>query len=74
MERGFQIHKYSQVFDRVSASYISLMEFVNVNKCITFPSESNDYSLVNLNFIKLRVPYPRIDQDCSTVKSSYLTA
>lgn len=44
MEKGFRIHKYSQVFDSVSAKYKDVTEFVIINKCITFPSESNDYS------------------------------
>jgi len=61
MEIGFRIHKYSQVFDRISGRCKGLTEFVIINKYITFPSESYVYSLLNLNFIKLRVHHPRIE-------------
>jgi hypothetical protein len=61
MDIGFRIHKDSQVFDRVSAKYKGLTEFLIINECITSPSQSNDYSLLNLNFIKLKVHHPRVE-------------
>ena len=50
MEIGFRIHKYSQVFDRVSARYKGLTEFVIINKCITFPSQKLRLQLTKFEF------------------------